>query len=237
MNPIITTQNISISSENKNTIQENNRTLLSLAGILKPVVDIRLDLRKILEKEYLFTLPPSFASHQVRRLLLASDKKDPSRGNMVWLRVYPPGEDNRLHYEVADPEANDLIKSGRVFCKMMQFPNRIACLDQLSAPSFNGKKAMSLVWNLMAMASIENMIVVDGSTILGCCEEGALSSLHRVEVFSKGKSWYVTQGATSKISKIVLKTLSEEEIFDSYAKAMTGGAIEDVRIPKTYDYD
>jgi hypothetical protein len=245
MNPIVTTQNPYIpresqrenQGENKNTIQENNEILSNITRTIQPVVDIRLDIRKILDKEYLFTLPPSFAAHQAENLLLTTKEKDPPKGSMVWLRMSPPGEERCPHYEIADPEANDLIKSNRVFCKIKQLPNRIAILEDLTAPSFTGKKAVSLIWNLMAIASIKNMIFVDGSTTLGCCEEGALTSLHLTEVFLKGKSWYMSQGASSKISKIAFKTLVEEAIFGSYAKALTEGEIEDSRISPTIDYD
>jgi hypothetical protein len=86
-------------------------------------------------------------------------------------------EDEAVSISLIDPSAHDLEASERRFSEIKLFCNRSGFLDALTAPSFSGKMAISLVKKVMELARVRELLLGDGSTLLGCCEEGALTSL------------------------------------------------------------
>ncbi len=205
---------------------------------LRPVMYLRLNIDKLLDNAALARLSP-LQTDQLAKSLIVRDSaytNGPDSKNIVHLRICP--QKSGLVYEFIDRNAHDLVGCYYIFARIVGYKNREeAMLNQLSAPSFSGKKAMSLIWNFMAIAKIQNMLFSDVSTIVSCCDDGALTSLHLMEIFEKGKSWYTTQGASSHIKKQAFRALFETEFIDQkYAQALKG-KLKDKRIHVTQDYE
>ncbi len=170
---------------------------------VKPCVDLRVDLSRLPDRETL--LHESRLSPELRagRMFLRSGEKDLPDGKMIWLRVLPAAD--QCTFELVDLLAVDLEKCQRVFALVHGFQDHVGFLSKLAAPSFPGKRAIDVLWNLMALGGMETMFFGDGSTLLAssshapaCCDSGALTSLRSIGAFADGKSWYEMQGATGE---------------------------------------
>lgn len=157
--------------------------------------DVRIDMSQILEQKA-YTEPGFFAERHARKLFVPAAKKDPA--DMVWLRIRPQGD--QIEYFLADPRAHDLARCQRIFAYVIAFSEKTGCLSDFAAPSFPGKRAVTLLRNLMAITQLETLILIDGATSLACCSDGALTNIRSMGAFIYGKGWYEMQGATAKIA-------------------------------------
>lgn len=161
---------------------------------IPPCCDLRITMSALIEQEELRKLPCFFPERHARKLLLSSEEST----NPIWLRIAP--QSDQFIFELIDPMADDLKRCNHVFARIYGCHERVGYLDSFAAPSFSGKKALTLVYNIMAVAKLTTLFFYDGSTILPCCNTGPLATLHSLKVLSTGKSWFELQGATAKIS-------------------------------------
>ena len=209
--------------------------MMNIPSSLRPCVYVRISLLNLLPRGDLFKLPSSQAECLAGRLLIKGTEPSPPAKDMVWMRICPQKE--TVNYEFYDPAASDLVHCGYIFGRIIGYNHKEGMLYQFSSPSFSGKKAMSMIWNFMAMSRMENILFTDVSTILACCETGALTSLHLAETIMKCRSWYATQGATSHISKTAFKALFNIEFIENRYERSLRGKLKDRRIVRTIDYD
>jgi hypothetical protein len=198
---------------------------------LNPVFTLKIDLHKLVERNLLAPYVKSNQGELLAKSLLYSANSSSSH---VYVKVYPNTNGNM--YELIDTQAEDLKKCHYVFGRIFGHSASQAVLYQFSAPSFSGKKAMTLIWNIMAITGIQNMLFTDVSTMLSCCEQGALTSLHLVEVITKGKSWYCTQGATPQIIPERFQKVFYVEFIENAYRKFLAGDLKDKRITHAKNY-
>lgn len=203
-------------------VEESSKISLPLE--LRPCVDLRINLSQILSREALLENPLFHGERLARRLFL---KSDDCPCTSIYLRIFP--QSDRVIYELVDPLALDLKKCDYVFSQIFGFQNHIGFLEELAAPSFSGKQAITVLLNIMALTEIQELLLGDGSIRLPCCPNGPPAPLRLTEAFCRGKSWYEEQGATAKISATALRFIFTEE-----------GVLKenlDARLSKTKDLD
>jgi hypothetical protein len=201
---------------------------------LKAHFSVRINLSTLFEKAQLDCMPKKLSENLHRELFLKAKDVDPQAGQLVWMKLLP--ERDGYHVEFTDPHTNDLAECSHTFCRIEVFPGKEAILEEFTSPSFSSTKAMSLVWNFMKMARIENMLFSDISTIPGCCEHGALTSLHLVQIFIYQQSWFAKHNAKSEGKLDKFQYLFEEDEVDELDNVLQGKSL-DGRASPTLDYD
>lgn len=126
-------------------------------------------------------------------------------------------EDEGVSISLIDPKAADLEASSRSFCQIKLFNSKSGLMDSLTAPSFSGKEVILLVRKVMELSSAREILFGDGSTILGCCEDGALTSLGGLEIFRRAQTWYMSQGASADVSTLTVTRCNEPQLLEGYA--------------------
>jgi hypothetical protein len=215
---------------------DRDRQPAPLPKELRPLIDLRIDTSRLLDREVIVADRQFNAERHLKRLLVRPDEH-PS-GDVVWIRVYRPF--GTCFLECVDPAAHDLERCGHTFVQLDKFQNSVGFLEELAAPSFSGRKAMTLIWNLMAIGRINEALLHDGSMLLpsssqkaACCDTGAPTYLRPLGAFTDGKSWYEKQGAIARVSQSALRSALEGFEDD----LVFGEKTEDPRLPLLKDFD
>lgn len=173
----------------KDSQQENTACELKPSSMVhKPC------LYRPLRSEVFFSGSSDFFSQVFMRQALPHEK------SLVFHLEENPSDYSHGLIEVRDPTARDLKRSNYVFLQFYLYPHKIAWLSQLAAPSFSGRQAMQLVWELKRITSCSHVFLGDGSTKTPCdldCTEESMTSLKAMEVLKSGQSWYERQGGLS----------------------------------------
>ncbi|MDB6080983.1 MAG: hypothetical protein JWO53_255 [Chlamydiia bacterium] len=145
-------------------------------------------------------------------------------GPRVWMQ-YRPSSDGAI-YEFIDPKAKILERCHYIFCRIV-IQGKGARFRGFSGPSFPGKLAIQMIWNVMLLTNVRDIALQDVSTHLSCCKDEPSVSLHIFNIIKQqGMSWYVEHGATQKVSWDKVRSYLEvEEIDDKFAEALTNNDI------------
>ena len=203
---------------------------------VRPCLDLRLDTSRLLDRGAIAADTRFNAERHFRQLLVRSGEQ--VSGDEVWLRVSPYFRGSLI--ECFDQAAHDLEPCAHTFLQIARLQDKVGFLEELASPSFSGRKAMALVWNLMAIAGIDEAFFIDGSTMLpssgqrsACCEYGAPTALRSLGAFTDGKSWYEKQGAIAQVSQRAFRSLITEFEDDLVFEEK----IVDPRMSKAKDFD
>jgi hypothetical protein len=180
---------------------------------IRPCVDIRINLRQVLDRETLEQDPFFRGERLAKRLFLPSNEKVLDPSTTVYLRIQP--QSDHVIYELVDPLASDLKRCDYLFSRIIGLQNCSGILEELAAPSFSGKQAIAVVRNVMALGNLDELQFADGAIRLPCCPPGCLTSLRLAGAFCNGKSWYEEQGAVPKISTKLFQWLALEDFYEA----------------------
>jgi hypothetical protein len=128
-------------------------TMILFNREIRPCVDIRINLRQLIDQETLKQDPSLRGERVAKRLFLPSTEKVPDQCATVYLRILP--QSDHINYELVDPLATDLQRCDYLFSQIEGLENRVGILQELAAPSFSGKQAIAVVRNVMALGDLD----------------------------------------------------------------------------------